>query len=33
MFISIFHQSDNTAGIGFAEDIFAMGFNGAFAEE
>ena len=33
MLISIFHQPDNAAGIGFAKDIFAVGFNGTFAEE
>lgn len=31
--VGILNQSDNTAGIGFAKDVFAVGFNSTFAQE
>jgi hypothetical protein len=33
MFVGILYQPNNTTGICFAKDIFAMGFNGPFAQE
>ena len=33
MFVSIFNQCNNTGGICFSENVFSVGFYGAFAEE